>query len=109
MLNFNPTSVTYKSNTTDVVSFVEKRLDPVEMNRIIKNYKGEGLKNTPQLKEYLGQTDYQSILVRVWAERDPNRRLAWLRKFTGMHARTTDVSACISRGKRLISTRCRKI
>jgi hypothetical protein len=65
------------SNTQNVVSFCEKRLNPTEVNGIIQNHR-DGVSSS-MIETYLNANDYISALSLLWGERDSTQRLTWLR------------------------------
>ncbi len=64
-------------NHSNLVSFVEASLDPVQMNQLIQERKHIGL-NDPALEDNLRAGRYQPVLQALWSERDRDRRLAFL-------------------------------
>ncbi len=75
------------TNPTSIVTFSERRLDPVFGNEIIKEGQKEGLSNSKNLNENLNASEYIPVLKAIWSERNKNRRLEWLHSHAfEMHA-----------------------
>lgn len=80
-------NISYFFSVEDVVNFCYKRSNPTEANQIIKKHKEEGLSKRGQLDTWLQEGKYIPVLERIWAERDREARLLWLReKKDALHA-----------------------
>lgn len=74
-------------NIVSISLFCDTRLNAVESNKIIQKYKSVGLSNRNALDDALARVDYITVLSHVWAERNRESRLTWLREKEGeMHA-----------------------
>ncbi len=62
----------------NVMTFCATRLNPQEVNRIIRD-NPQGLSDEAAIKTALKAGDYVSVLKPLWAERDRDLRLTWLR------------------------------
>ena len=69
-------STSVKMSATEYCSF---RNQPDEAHQIIQEHKSVGLSDDAALQQYLANGEYVEVLQHIWAERNRNCRLDWLR------------------------------